>query len=133
VDSGEVEGKTKMAFAKMHVPHPFREQFLLSDEDFKMKSDKDEEEALTASVSQESEAASNSINWADGGDPVVAANTSASGSKKSSRATTPGIVVPNFSLMFRSLCCCFSGRSESFFTTASTQILFISHWRRHSG
>ena len=44
VDGGEVEGKTKMAFAKMQVPYPFKEQFLLTDDDFKVKSDKDEEE-----------------------------------------------------------------------------------------
>ena len=39
-----MEGKTKMAFAKMQVPYPFKEQFLLTDDDFKVKSDKDEEE-----------------------------------------------------------------------------------------
>ena len=33
-----------MAFAKMQVPYPFKEQFLLTDDDFKVKSDKDEEE-----------------------------------------------------------------------------------------
>jgi hypothetical protein len=34
IDSGEVEGKTKMAFAKMQVPQNLRESYLLTDADF---------------------------------------------------------------------------------------------------
>lgn len=90
VDGGEVEGKTKMAFAKMQVPHPFKEQFLLQDEDFKLKTEKDEDES--ASV-QETVSSGTSFNGAVE-DAAAAVVVSGGGSKKSSRATTPGAVTP---------------------------------------
>lgn len=120
VDGGEVEGKTKMAFAKMQVPYPFKEQFLLTDDDFKVKSDKDEEEtegfdrivnsylAFTNDVcilhirmsnsvaSQDSDATSLNGPYEEAtGSPAAATMYSpmasaGGGSRKSSRATTPG-------------------------------------------
>lgn len=87
-----MEGKTKMAFAKMQVPYPFKDQFLLSDEDFKVKGEKDDEEAEgNMSVSQESEG-THSLNGTTSTEELAGSQTLAAtaDSKKSSRATTPG-------------------------------------------
>lgn len=42
LDSGEVEGKTKMAFAKMQVPHNVKELHQLSDTDFMLNPEREE-------------------------------------------------------------------------------------------
>lgn len=54
LDAGEIEGKTKMAFAKMQVPQNVKESHLLSDTDFMLNADRDrddnsvDENSLTA-------------------------------------------------------------------------------------
>lgn len=45
LDAGEIEGKTKMAFAKMQVPQGVKESHLLSDTDFMLNADRDRDEA----------------------------------------------------------------------------------------
>jgi hypothetical protein len=47
LEANEMEGKTKMAFAKMQVPPEMRNQHLLQDEDFEQKEDDDDEESTT--------------------------------------------------------------------------------------
>mmetsp|Transcript_1033 Transcript_1033/g.1708 ORF Transcript_1033/g.1708 Transcript_1033/m.1708 type:complete len:1654 (-) Transcript_1033:97-5058(-) len=42
LDSGEVEGKTKMSFAKMQVPQAVRDMHLLSDTDFMLNAERDD-------------------------------------------------------------------------------------------
>ena len=44
LEANEMEGKTKMAFAKMQVPPEMRNQHLLQDEDFDHKDDEEEDE-----------------------------------------------------------------------------------------
>ena len=45
LDAGEIEGKTKMAFAKMQVPQNVKESHLLSDTDFMLNADRDRDDA----------------------------------------------------------------------------------------
>jgi len=44
LDAGEIEGKTKMAFAKMQVPQTVKESHLLSDTDFMLNADRDRDD-----------------------------------------------------------------------------------------
>lgn len=44
LDAGEIEGKTKMAFAKMQVPQNVKESHLLSDTDFMLNADRDRDD-----------------------------------------------------------------------------------------
>jgi hypothetical protein len=44
LDAGEIEGKTKMAFAKMQVPQNVKESHLLSDTDFMLNVDRENED-----------------------------------------------------------------------------------------
>jgi hypothetical protein len=51
LDAGEIEGKTKMAFAKMQVPQNVKESHLLSDTDFMLNVDREQEESVNENSS----------------------------------------------------------------------------------
>ncbi|KAJ1422636.1 armadillo-type protein [Ochromonadaceae sp. CCMP2298] len=48
LDAGEIEGKTKMSFAKMQVPQVVRDAHLLSDTDFMLNADRESDENSAA-------------------------------------------------------------------------------------
>lgn len=87
VDSGEVEGKTKMAFAKMQIPPNLKSSYLLNDADFVLKNDDTEEEPI---IEQNVKTDANSDNY-DNIDNELAKSLPSSAEKKSSpsRPITP--------------------------------------------
>jgi hypothetical protein len=93
LDAGEIEGKTKMAFAKMQVPQSVKDSHLLSDTDFMLNADRESEEN-TADQSSTG-AASLSGDEAEAQEALehqMVAHSEANGSNGShgSRAGTPG-------------------------------------------
>jgi hypothetical protein len=50
LDGGEIEGKTRMAFAKMQIPSNLKESYLLTDQDFTIFDEKDDQNSLTGEV-----------------------------------------------------------------------------------
>jgi hypothetical protein len=71
LDAGEIEGKTKMAFAKMQVPQNVKESHLLSDTDFMLNVDRENEDNNSAVDGGGGDA--RSVNSNDG-DPDTASN-----------------------------------------------------------
>lgn len=71
VETSEMEGKTKMAFAKMQIPQDLRTSYLMSDKDFEIKQEEDSlegSEVLEASLTE----AENSNNILEAGSKMVA-------------------------------------------------------------
>lgn len=53
LDSGETEGKTKMAFAKMQIPFELRDSYLFDDRDFEVRDDDASEESSATNGGQQ--------------------------------------------------------------------------------
>lgn len=45
LDTGETEGKTKMAFAKMQIPNELRDKYVLQDKDFELNESQNDKES----------------------------------------------------------------------------------------
>lgn len=71
-DTSELEGKTKMAFAKMQIPQELRSNYLLTDSDFEIKQD-ELESFETSDVLDNNSSRSNdgSLNILDAGSKLV--------------------------------------------------------------
>ena len=59
IDGGEIEGKTKMAFAKMQIPQDLRNNYLLMESDFALSesTDLEEDSTVAAAAAEEEEKA----------------------------------------------------------------------------